>query len=179
MSTPCRKPTVCRTTCEFCKDTPIPQLSKQLNCRRSFRVFAVRVISAFPMNSSEVCTASDAAAVVSDSSLAKSIWITWRKLMTLICSLSSEMRRDFDSSTSEKLVLCATVFVTQLQCNPTQRWNMRRSFERTCTATQSENVVLSKPIHLCCRVLFTGSWSKVLISCPITSARISMVSAIV
>ena len=86
-----------------------------LNCRRSFRVFAVRVISAFPVNSSEVRTTSDSAAVVSNSSLGNSPWITWGKLMTLICSSSSEMRRNFDSSTSVKLVLCATVFERHLQ----------------------------------------------------------------
>ena len=57
-----------------------------LNCRRSFRVFAVRVISAFPVNSSEVRTTSDSAALVSNLSLANSPWITWGKLMTLICS---------------------------------------------------------------------------------------------
>ena len=43
-----------------------------LNCRRSFRVFAVRVISAFPVNSSEGRTTSDSAAVVSNSSLGNS-----------------------------------------------------------------------------------------------------------
>ena len=62
----------------------------------------------FPVNSSEMRTTSDSAAVVSDSSLAKSIWITWRKLMTWICSLSSGMTRGSDSSKSAKLVLCAT-----------------------------------------------------------------------
>ena len=181
VSTPCRKPTVCRTTCEFCKDTPIPQLSKQLDCRRSFRVFAVRVISAFPMNSSEVCTASDSAAVVSDSSLASSLWITWWKLMTLMCSLSSEMRRDFDSSTWAKLILCATAFApadsASVQSDAAlEHMSLIRAYMH-CNSIL--NVVLSKPIHLCCRILFTGSWSKVLIACPITSARISRVSAIV
>ena len=86
-----------------------------LNCRRSFRVFAVRVISAFPVNSSKMRTTSYSAPVVSNSNLANSPWITWGKLMTLICSSSSEMRRNFDSSTSVKLVLCATVFERHLQ----------------------------------------------------------------
>ena len=54
-----------------------------LNCRRSFRVFAVRVISAFPVNSSEVRTTSDSAALVSNSHLANSPWITWGKLTRL------------------------------------------------------------------------------------------------
>ena len=102
MSTPCHKPKLF-----------VGQLV--LNCRRSFRVFAVRVISAFPVISSEMRTTSDSAAVVSNSSLGNSPWITWGKLMTLICSSSSEMRRNFDSSTSAKLVLCATVFERHLQ----------------------------------------------------------------